>query len=631
MQRGKIVLLILLVIFLINGNGFTQERPSRSTEYAAVQKKLARGWNTWNTTCVLSHALLPHGLAINLQFKDNDPAGEQFLYDALIGGNPETEIKPVAHAYDGSYTELELHWRNVHARIQSAWLPLGDFVVLITPLQAAPKPPLLVAAAGMLWNRPGQVSLINNNMIRATLPETTISIYCTRPPQTDANVPLISPYLAMPLDIPAGISTGKSRTIGDIITIIENQRNTFNQAAQEYGALADVYKALQTVTGWNTIYDPQNDRVIVTSSRIENRKRGGWSLSGWDAFLAAYLTAIDNKYLAYANIREALNQKTTAGFVPGLVQGNGYTSGDRSHPPIGALTVWRIYQKFREKWLLEQTFDELFAWNRWWDIYRNYDGLLCWGSLPSNTAGADAVQADRTAALMESRMADSPVYRDVPFNETTQLLEVWDVGLNSLYIADSKALWEMAVILGRKSEEKELKNRVTLYQKNLDKLWDDSTGMYLNIRTDTDEKITRISPANFYPLLAGAPSEKRATRMIEEHLMNPNKFWTVWALPSLTGDSTLTAGDSSQIHISAPFNLLVYLGLKNYNFTQAHKDLAEKSKTLLMRAWQEKNYICEYYDPQTGAGIETGDCFYQPSALLGLIALIEGGYYKNPE
>ena len=37
-----------------------------SATYQALQDSLAQGWNTWNTRSVLSHVLLPEGIALNL-------------------------------------------------------------------------------------------------------------------------------------------------------------------------------------------------------------------------------------------------------------------------------------------------------------------------------------------------------------------------------------------------------------------------------------------------------------------------------------------------------------------------------------------------------------------------------------
>ena len=63
-------------------------------EYELLQKRLGSGWNTWNTRSVLSHVLLPEGLAINLGIKEY--AGGYHLREALIGrfGKDEEQIHP---------------------------------------------------------------------------------------------------------------------------------------------------------------------------------------------------------------------------------------------------------------------------------------------------------------------------------------------------------------------------------------------------------------------------------------------------------------------------------------------------------------------------------------------------------
>ena len=45
--------------------------------------------------------------------------------------------------------------------------------------------------------------------------------------------------------------------------------------------------------------------------------------------------------------------------------------------------------------------------------------------------------------------------------------------------------------------------------------------MYLNRRTDTGEFSPRLSPTNFYPLIAKVPTQEHARRMIQEHYFNP--------------------------------------------------------------------------------------------------------------
>ncbi|HET6441189.1 MAG TPA: hypothetical protein VFH53_02340 [Phycisphaerae bacterium] len=83
------------------------------SEYENLKKRLAAGWNTWNTRSVLSHVLLPEGLALNLGLKEYRQGG--YLKETLIGrqGKGDEQVRPGPHAYDGRYTELVVEWRGV--------------------------------------------------------------------------------------------------------------------------------------------------------------------------------------------------------------------------------------------------------------------------------------------------------------------------------------------------------------------------------------------------------------------------------------------------------------------------------------------------------------------------------------
>src|SRR5512142_1034406 len=80
---------------------------ARSAEYARVQERLQRGWNTWDTHTIAGEVLLPEGLEIRLNLKRNSTLnGDAFLPSMLIGrsGPNEAQVKPGPHAYDGSYS-----------------------------------------------------------------------------------------------------------------------------------------------------------------------------------------------------------------------------------------------------------------------------------------------------------------------------------------------------------------------------------------------------------------------------------------------------------------------------------------------------------------------------------------------
>jgi neutral trehalase len=225
------------------------------------------------------------------------------------------------------------------------------------------------------------------------------------------------------------------------------------------------------------------------------------------------------------------------------------------------------------------------------------------------------------------------MYDDIPFDSISNQMKLADVGLMSLYVLDCEALADIALELGKEEIKSELLGRAEKYRKNLNRLWDEKSGIYLNKRLDTNEFSNRISPTNFYPLLAKAPTQKQAERMIKEHFYNPDEFWGEYMLPSIAfNDAGYDGSDYWRGRVWGPMNFLVYLGFSNYQLENARKDLVAKSKELFLKQWLESGYICENYNSQTGECDDVNRCelFYHWGGLLGFISLIEDGFIKNP-
>lgn len=609
----------------------------RSPQYQAIKKRLIKGWNTWNTRSVLSQVLLPEGFAINLNFKQHDWLEEKYLKDALIGrsGKGAEQITPGIHTYTGNYTELTIAWQQMKARVQTAHVG-NDLVMLVTPLQKTKHKVAMVVEAAMLWNRNGALSR-NSDHIRARFPSgKSTSVHITSTPHHDYYVPTYSPYLAVYLDKSVGISTGKRRSLNEIQQLIAQQKQKIKQqAAKKYGKLAEAFIAVQAGVAWNLIYEPKYDRVVSTVGRLWNEEYGGYCLFGWDNFFLSYVTSLSSRDLAFANVLEHLRGKTEEGFIPNDNRGNGSKSWDRSQPPVGAIMVREIYKRYPEKWFLASTFDDLLGWNRWWMKKRLNEGLLSFGSHKAkNPFFEPATQSKRTAGY-ESGMDDSPMYIGVPFSQSKNTLELQDVGLNSLFIADCRALIEMAQVLGRKKAIIELKKRVKLLSRNMEKLWNKKVGFYLNYRTDLKAPSQRLSPTLFYPLLAKLPNQKRAKRIINEHFYNPKEFAGEWILPSIArNDPTFTKQRYWKGAIWPPLNFLTYLSLRQYGFTKAHQELSQKSLKLILKEWKRKGYVSENYSAITGTGDDSrlsSDKFHSWGTLFGIMAFIEKGFLPKPE
>jgi neutral trehalase len=383
---------------------------------------------------------------------------------------------------------------------------------------------------------------------------------------------------------------------------------------------------MQTILAWNTIYDGANGRVITPVSRLWNRGWGGFVLFDWDTYFAGYMCSYFNKDLAYANMIEITKAISKQGFIPNFQAPFGNYSWDRSEPPVGAILVLDIYKRYHEKWFLQEVYDELLSWNRWWAAQRTIKGYLAWGSdkVPDSLHMND--QFSIVAARLESGLDNSPMYDSIPFNETTHTMELADVGLTSLYVADCRAMEEMAQILGRKADVKELQERAAKYGKSLAGLWDEEKGIFLNRRTDTNQKSYRLSPTLFYPLLAKVATQTQAERMMKEHYFNPNEFYGDFVMPSIArNDPGFPDNDYWRGRIWGPMNFLVYLGMRNYNLPQARADLVKKSRDLLMKSWKKDGSIFENYNSVTGQGddVNSADAFYHWGGLLSFLSIID--------
>ena len=606
-----------------------------TAEYRAIQGRLARGWNTWDSRSVLRFVLLLEGLTVDLAVKRHSWLEEGHLTEALIGRrDPEAErIRPGLHAADGSYSELILEWQGLTLRVEAGHD--GDDLVVLAAPEGEPEAPFeLVVGAGLVWNRPGTVEAEADGF-RARLPSGEQRIHLAGGLVADPYTRTLLPHRVARLDRPVGISSGRARTTDEIRAALDRRRDEFRRRAETYGPLADAYAAIVSGVAWNTVYEPRHERVVSTVGRLWNEEYGGVALFGWDNFFLAYLTALDSRDLAYANVIEHLRGHTPEGFLPNDNRGNGSKSWDRSQPPVGALMVREVVRRYPERWFLEAAFDPLLAWNRWWPRKRLNEGLLSYGSHEApNPFAEPGVRTVKTAGY-ESGMDDSPMYEEVPFNREKNTLELQDVGLTSLYLADCRALAELARLLGRSEEADELDARAERFERALDRLWVEERGYYLNYRTDLDAFSERRSPTLFYPLLAGAASPERARRLVEEHLRNPDEFRGDWIIPSTTRDDpSFPRQRYWKGAIWPPLNFLTYLGLRKAGHHDTASEVARKSLDMFVSEWRRKGYVSENYSSITGTGDDerlSSDPFHSWGALFGLLAFLEAGHLAPPE
>lgn len=384
--------------------------------------------------------------------------------------------------------------------------------------------------------------------------------------------------------------------------------------------------AVRDVLGWNTVWDPVNRRPYTCATRAWVKpKFGGWAVWQLDSFLSAILAArIGDANLARANLEVALSLATERGNLAALASGTTHWQ-DRSHPPIGGLASWAVFELTGDGSLLGRSVDVLTRAFFWWFSERDGNGnqVLEYGSSP---VGDGHFVHTRLAAMDESAMDNSPVHDEATFNVKAHTLNVEDVGLNSLLVLEGEMLLRASVRLGGRSDEiaavwtrtEQLRSRVR------DSLWDPNREVFAN-RLWTGRFARSLAPTSFYPMLAGIATKEQAEAMVRRHLLDPERFWGDYPVAGTPHDDPAASDNVYwRGRVWPPFNYLVYLALRRYGYDDVAGELAERSGAMFDRAWANRR-CHENYNQRTGEGGDSvdSDAFYTWGALLPMLADME--------
>ena len=423
---------------------------------------------------------------------------------------------------------------------------------------------------------------------------------------------------------------------GKIDTILNQKATAYDKERPHIqGMFAGAPEAIGNSMFWNTLYVPSLGLEFPSISRNWAHGFGGWVVGEWDCFLGSLLTDVEDPRQTSASIRAILVAQSPNGVVPNVDAASG-TSPDRSQPPVGAYVVWKDYQRHPDLALLRWAYPRLKKWHEWWFKNRgdgqssrdgNRNGLLEWGSDKGSTFSVGG-RGFLQQAKWESGMDDSPMYDDAKYDPNTYTMNLDDVGLNSLYALDSECLAKIALILGEVNDSHKFAADYDQIRELVrQKLWNEKDGMYENRFWDGHFS-KRLSPTNFYPMLAGIATPEQASRMVEEHLLNPREFWGQYVIPTISRmdpafqDQYYWRGD-----IWGPTNYLVYEGLDRYGYDEVALQFAEKSYQLFMDEWNAHQHTDEQY--YSWGGSAGGDTHYTWGALLCLIPM-EQFINENP-
>lgn len=638
------------------------------------------GWNTWLSNDMLTHVLLPSGLALSLELH----AGSASVSNLGAQGpscNPEKfPGKHGLHAVRGEYTEVErVTVGGASFKVESATNGI-DLLLLITTLavSTADDAPYVVVKLGVPESFKPRVCHAT------TSTEHTLSANCPGFPAVHV-MPTVaqgvrvsddSAFLQLPLAlVPGGqaslVAGGRASLVAflrmhvaphvAVVAAVATARDKLLTSFAKYGKHNETYAGMQTAISWNAIYTPYEGifTPVFRGSPWLLAQPHNYVLFEWDTYLVSLIAGVTDPWIARSNIIRMTKSLSFKGFVAGFW--NGLCGEiDKSKPPVGGIALEQLLKSHpSDLWVAELLLPQFVLWSRWWAETRQFSaapggtknmtvGLLAPGSTRENLYLHIHCNLDRNsvaASRCETGLDNSPLYDGATFVTNQNVIDSVDVGMTALYARDSLALANIARALRLDAFASELEVRGTQTASQLNGvLWNDQEGIYLNKLWQTGEwnandpktRGFQVAPTNFYPMLARAPSDAQVERMISRYLANTSEFAVndkqAYGMPSISRSSSAFHDNSYwRGRAWGPTNMLVYLGLREYDHLlivqQVMKDLAAQSEATFLVEWVANHRVMENFNSVTGAGCDVGDAipFYHWGALNALIPLMQYG------
>lgn len=284
--------------------------------------------------------------------------------------------------------------------------------------------------------------------------------------------------------------------------------------------------------------------------------------------------------------------------------------------PAIPIAVERIYEKTSDKNFVKDIYPSLKKFFNW--LYdnrdRNGNGLL--EIIHPWEAGTDSIPSfDKQLGIKNAKPSTFEnfyalfklliKYYRMGWNEN----EIYDskvfvndnVVFNSVYAKSLLSMVNLSKTIGEKNSAEVFMDR---YKKTRDALlnlcWSEDDGLFYDLDKD-GKQIREINLTSLMPLILPDLPNNIVKKLIEEHLLNKEEFWTPFPLASVPVNSKVFNPGNSFILYRGPTwihsNWFLSKAILDYGYEAAAKTIIEKTVEMV-----EKSGFWEFYNPLTGEG-----------------------------
>ncbi|MFT7558711.1 MAG: hypothetical protein ACI93R_000610 [Flavobacteriales bacterium] len=281
------------------------------------------------------------------------------------------------------------------------------------------------------------------------------------------------------------------------------------------------------------------------------------------------------------------------------------------NPPLFSWAEWQDYQvrgdisRFSKRVNDKTILDVLVDYYDWIKANRRWDNQLYW-----TTSYANGM--DRSPRLATDHVCS---HADGSWIDITA-----QQALNALYISKIAAeVGDKKLQTRFEREHAEIKTLINT------SFWDDEDGFYYDLTKD-GEFFKVKTPASFWVLIADVTNDKQERRLVNEHILDPERFWTEHHLPTVSKDEETYMKDGGYWDgaVWAPTTYQTIKGLEFQGFTTVARRIAMNHIQNLYWVYRSTNTLHENYRPETVAkGVHARDDFVGWTGVGPIAALIE--------
>lgn len=370
---------------------------------------------------------------------------------------------------------------------------------------------------------------------------------------------------------------GLNRSLPQAQTALDEARLRWRQWFESTPPVLEPYRKQYDYAWWIMRTGLLSPRYYFTREAIAPSKIHYVGVWHWDQFFHAIAFRHVDTRLAEDQIRILLDHQLPNGLIPDAVHDEGLVThlekpvdADVTKPPLLAWTVLKLFEKSGHLDFLQEVYEPLKHWNRWW-VEENVDEHgLC-------------------------------VYRH-PFSSGLDDSPLWDYGmpvtapdLNTYICLQYESLARIATLLGEDDDAADFTARgAELAARMIDVLWDDEKGIFNYLHGD--EVIPVLTPFNLLPLWIRDLPENITSRLVE-NLTKPEWFWSTWPLATVALNDPHF--DPMQMWRGPTWVNINYLFIEALTRARQYGLAAElRRKTLDLIMLHHDIY--EYYNPITG-------------------------------